>query len=304
MEPLLFLNTTEHPNLPDPHRPLSSSSLLERHTELSCSKCECSEQGLDHPRAPLHCTSFGLGMQGRCIRSRQKQTLSEALRVNKHQYICGSYQGRSTLIAIGSRQTPATSASASVAYWAGVSCHSSSSSKSMSEELGASQSGHAVSKVPLDVWHLVTGWLQPLGILKLSMTSKWLYDILMNDRYIWNREARRLMTQESVLTAPIPLDEMSMKDLRNFSLHPYRFRANLLRGTIEVSRERESQLGGLPSRYLRCLPGGRYVVGLGKAKGSACELLCWDLKDTSTEKVLDPVARFTLPSSDSVGLTM
>ncbi|KAF8327787.1 uncharacterized protein EI90DRAFT_1683257 [Cantharellus anzutake] len=123
----------------------------------------------------------------------------------------------------------------------------------------------------------------------------------MNDRYIWNREARRLMTQESVLTAPIPLDEMSMKDLRNFSLHPYRFRANLLRGTIEISREREFELGGPSLRNSRCLPGGRYVVGLGKAEGSACELLCWDLKDTRTERVLNPVARFMLPSSNLNG---
>ncbi|KAF8321072.1 uncharacterized protein EI90DRAFT_2574318 [Cantharellus anzutake] len=215
--------------------------------------------------------------------------------VSIHQYICGSRPL--------SRQTPVTSALVSVTSWVGVSCRSFPFSKSMSEdnELGASQSGHAVSKVPLDVWHLVTAWLEPLGLLKLSMTSKWLYDILMNDRYIWNREARRLMTQESVLTAPIPLDEMSMKDLRNFSLHPYRFRANLLRGTIEISREREFELGGPSLRNSRCLPGGRYVVGLGKAEGSACELLCWDLKDTRTERVLNPVARFMLPSSNLNG---
>ncbi|KAF8327788.1 uncharacterized protein EI90DRAFT_3067012 [Cantharellus anzutake] len=159
-QPLLFLNTTEHLCLPDPHRPLSSSSLLEHGDTLNSA---VPSANVWNKVSIIHYKSF-LEMQGRNIRSRQKRT-TDTFGVNKHQYICGSRPL--------SPQTPVTSALVSVTSWVGVSCRSFPFSKSMSEdnELGASQSGQAVSKVPLDVWHLVTAWLEPLGLLKLSMVS-------------------------------------------------------------------------------------------------------------------------------------
>ncbi|KAF8312952.1 hypothetical protein DL93DRAFT_2081627 [Clavulina sp. PMI_390] len=168
-----------------------------------------------------------------------------------------------------------------------------------------------LQKINSDIIFSITTWLNPLSILSLSLTCRYLRYTVRDDRLIWSHAMRHTAAEHCI--APHSLDDLSINDLRLFSTRPARLmkylknpenspQVKITKCTLDFGPLLAAPSSGNTKltpelEYLAAdiLQGGRWIIsGAINHTTQTTYICCWDRLGFISEDIpLQPVATVT-----------